>query len=61
MVFVKENAKFPRKHYSVLANQEMESHLHHMIELELEYLPPLKEKDEEIPLDVANGDYHLEL
>jgi hypothetical protein len=59
-MFLKENAKVPRKHYCVLAKHEMESHLHLLIELELEYLPPLKEQEEEIPLDVGNGDCHLE-
>jgi hypothetical protein len=32
----------------VLAKQEMEPHLHHLIEFELEYLPPLKKQEEEI-------------
>jgi hypothetical protein len=60
MMFVKENAKFLRKHYCALAKQEMEPHLHHMIELELQYLPPLKEEQEEITLDVGKDDCHLE-
>jgi hypothetical protein len=45
--------KFLRKHYSVLAKQEMEPHLHHLIEFELEYLSLLKKQEEEIPLDVG--------
>jgi hypothetical protein len=57
MMFVKENAKLPCKHDCALAKQEMESHLHHLIELELEYRPPLKEQEE---MDVGNGDCHLE-
>jgi hypothetical protein len=44
----KENVKLLRKNYCVLAKQEIEPHLHQLIELELEYLPPLKEQNEEI-------------
>jgi hypothetical protein len=34
----------------VLAQQEMKPHLHHLIEFELEYIPPLKKQEVEIPL-----------
>jgi hypothetical protein len=40
----------------VLAKQEMEPYLHHLIEFELEYLPPVKKQEEEIPLDVGKDD-----
>jgi hypothetical protein len=56
MMFVKENSCFLHKHYCALAKQEMEPHLHHLAELELKYLPPLKEQEEEAPLDVGIDD-----
>jgi len=60
MMFVKENAKFLHKHYCALAKQEREPHLHHLVELELEYLPPWKEQEKQIPLDVGKDDCDLE-
>jgi hypothetical protein len=36
-MFVKDDAKFLHKHYCALVKQEMEPHLHHLIELEHEY------------------------
>jgi hypothetical protein len=53
MMFVKENAKFLHKHYCELAKQEREEHLHQLVGLELQYLPPLKE---DAPLDVGKDD-----
>jgi hypothetical protein len=41
-----------------LAKQERKQYLHHLVELELEHLPPCKE--EETLLDVGKDDCQLE-
>jgi len=55
MMLIKENSNFLHKHYSELANQDREQHLHHWVELEKKYLPHMHEKEEE-DIDVGQDD-----
>jgi hypothetical protein len=59
MIVVKENATFLRKHNIAWAKQEWNHILHHLIQLELEYLPSSNEHQEEMQLDEGKDDCHL--
>ena len=45
IMFAKENTKFLHKHYSGLARAETDPSLHFLVDLEMEYLPPLPNED----------------
>jgi len=59
IMFVREHIKYLRKHYCKLAKEETESHSHFLVDLELEYLPPLVGEEEEEG-DVGQNDHLLE-
>ena len=48
-----------QKNYGKLANEETESHSHFLVDLELEYLPPLVVEEEEEG-DAGQNDHLLE-
>jgi hypothetical protein len=52
IMFIKENMKFLRKHYSKMMKEETEQHLHFLIDMELEFFPHHKN---ELPVDINVG------
>ena len=57
IMFVKENTMFLHKHYRGLVKAETEPSLHFLVDLKMEYLPPLPNKEED--LDVGQDDHLL--
>jgi hypothetical protein len=58
MMFVKENLVFLRKHYPELRKKETVNELHHLVNLEFNYLIAMDEEDEDI--DVGKNDHLLD-
>ena len=58
MMYVKENLLFLRKHYCSLRKKEMSKDLHHLVDLEFNYLIATDECDEDI--DVGENDHLLD-
>ncbi len=48
MMYVKENLLFLRKHYCSLRKKKMSKDLHHLVDLEFNYLIAMDEYDEDI-------------
>ncbi len=59
MMFVKENLVFLRKHYRSLRKKETLKDLHHLVDLEFNYLIAMNEDNEE-NIDVAKNDHLLD-
>jgi hypothetical protein len=55
MMLIKENLRLLHKHYCQLAKNEKEKHLHYLVDLDLKFLPPLPEQEEE-NIDVGQDD-----
>ena len=58
MMYVKENLLFLQKHYCSLRKKEMSNDLHHLEDLEFNYLIATGEYDEDI--DVGKNDNLLD-
>jgi hypothetical protein len=58
MMYVKENLLFLQKHYCSLRKKEMSKDLHHLVDLEFNYLIATDECDEDI--DVGENDHLLD-
>jgi hypothetical protein len=58
MMYVKENLLFLRKHYCSLRKKEMSKDLHHLVDLEFNYLIAMDEYDKDI--DVGENDHLLD-
>jgi hypothetical protein len=59
MMFVKENLVFLRKHYRSLRKKETLKDLHHLVDLEFNYLIAMNEDNEE-DIDVGKNDHLLD-
>jgi hypothetical protein len=57
MMFVKENLVFLHKHYRELRKKETVKELHHLVNLEFNYLIAMDEDDKDI--DVGKNDHLL--
>ena len=57
-MFVKENLVFLQKHYRSLRNKETLKDLHHLVDLEFNYLIAMNEDNEE-DIDVGKNDHLL--
>ncbi len=59
MMYLKENLLFLQKHYHLLRKKETLKDLHHLVDLEFNYLIAMDEDDEE-DIDVGKNDHLLE-
>ncbi len=59
MMFVKENLVFLQKHYRSLRKKETLKDLHHLVDLEFNYLIAMNEDNEE-DIDVGKHDHLLD-
>ena len=53
MMYVKENLLFLQKHYRPLREKEMSKELHHLVDLEFNYLIAMDEDNEDIELTLV--------
>jgi hypothetical protein len=58
MMYVKENLMFLQKHCCSLRKKEMSKDLHHLVDLEFNYLIAMDEYDEDI--DISKNDHLLD-
>ena len=59
MMFVKENLVFLQKHYRSFRKKETLKYLHHLVDLEFNYLIAMNEDNEE-DIDVGKNDHLLD-
>jgi hypothetical protein len=59
MMYVKENLLFLQKHYHSLRKKETLKDLHHLVDLEFNYLIAMDEDDKE-DTDIGKNDHLLE-
>jgi hypothetical protein len=58
-MYMKENLLFLQKHYCPLRKKETLKNLHHLVDLEFNYLIAMDEDDEE-DIDIGKNDHLLE-